>query len=322
MTGRILRWVIGLLIIALIGIRLSIFTVRQGEVAVVARFGEVRRIILEPGWYSKWFWPIDRAHHFDNRRRVFSPTYVETLTRDQRNIIVWSYVVWSIGEPKAFVESFKATKVGADTAVEDAELALNSIILDAQNAVIGSYDLTALVSVDAEKRKIDMIETDVVRAVKAKCKELGIRLHQFGLKRLALPESTVKQALEGMGVKRLIEANRYRGEGGKAARRIRVEADLEAIRVLADASRRAEEIRGRAEADAARELMKAHREDPAFYAWLRSLEALRKIITHQTMLILDTASPPLSVLKQPTGPAPAPTTTTQPVRATAGGVEP
>lgn len=318
MTSRIFRWLIGAVIIALIGVKLSVFTVREGDVAVVARFGQVRRVIKEPGWYGKMLWPVDVAHRLDIRKRVFSPTFTETLTRDQRNIIVWSYVVWSIDtadqQPDRFVESFKATRVGAERAVEDAESRLNGLILDAQNDRLGFYDLQQLVSTDPRELKITRIEEEVTQTVQARAKDLGIVLHQFGFKRLALPESTVKKALERMAIKRQAVANRYRGEGERAAREIRSATELEVTRIRAKAEKEAAEIRGRAEAERANILLEAHSLDPEFYAWLRSLEALKRMLTPVSTVILDTRSPPWAVLKEPTGP-----TATSPSAASAAG---
>ena len=105
-----------------------------------------------------------------------------------------------------------------------------------------------------------------------------------------------------------------------AARPARLRGDGDLYRE--DVRRLEEALAAEGEADAARILMEAHRQAPEFYAWLRSLEALRKMISDQTMLILDTSSPPLSVLKEPLGPPASTGTgvpTTQPKRAPAGG---
>ena len=325
MKSRVIRWVIGVLIFAAIFARLSIFTVREGEVAVVTHFGAVKRVIIgqprvedgknissEAGWYFRTPWPIDRVHTFDARKRVFSPTKTETLTRDQRNIILYPYVIWSISDPKQFLQSLHGTE-GAEKAVEDAEAQLSNIVIDAQNAVIGSYNLIPdLVSVNSNQRRIDEIENEVKAAVVDKCARLGITLHQFGFKQLALPESTVKAALDGMKVQRLLEANRYRGDGEKAAREVRSRTQLEVTRIQAEAAKRAAVTLGVAEAEHARILLEAHRTDPDFFAWYRNLEALRKMFTEHTMVILSTKSPPFDVLKQTTVPAHASGAATRP----------
>ena len=59
----------------------------EGELVVVTRMGRARRVIPDPGCYAKWFWPFERAHHFDGRRRLFNPTFTETLTRSGETIL-------------------------------------------------------------------------------------------------------------------------------------------------------------------------------------------------------------------------------------------
>jgi len=304
MIARAFRWVIGALIIALIGVYLSAFIVRQGEVVVVTRFGRIRRTLSQPGWYAKMFWPVDKAHRLDGRRRLFSPTFIESLTRDQQNLIIWSYAVWSIDEkaPETFVKRFKATQVGTEEAVRAAESQLNDLILNAQNARLAAYDLSQVVSVDPRTRMLTELEKDVTEMVRDEALKRGIRLHQYGVKRLAFPESTVKEALIQMRVKRNEVANRYRGEGAEKARIINANTRLTVAKIVADAKRRSAEIRGRAQAERARILQAAHGEDPEFYAWLRSLDALRETFGRRSTVILDTKSPPLEVLKQPLGP--------------------
>jgi membrane protease subunit HflC len=332
MASRILRYAIGLIIVALILANLSIFTVRAGQVAVVTHFGRVDKVITEPGWYPKWFWPIDEAHRFDARRRVYTPKPQETLSRDRRNIIPYPYVVWSIDEEPAgpgqkapaqrFMESLRASK-GSDQAMRDAEEKLYSIVIDGQNAVLGSYDLDALLSSNPERLRIDAIEKEIVQVVQPRCRELGIRIHQFGFERLALPENTVKPALDRMMTARTEEAYGYRSGGELAARRIHSQTQLRIEEIRSEAAGRAAAIRGKGDADAARILLEAHSLDPAFYAWLRSLEGLKRMCSPKTSLVVSTRSPIFEALAQPQVPGGTPMVpATRPAPAAAGSSAP
>jgi len=327
MTGRIVRWIIGLLILVLIGVRLSVFTVRQGEVALITRMGRARRVIKEPGCYSKWFWPFERAHHFDGRRRVFNPTFAETLTRSGETIIAESYVVWSIDRDRLldFIKSFRGTKVEEKRVSQDAESHLNMVILDAQNAVLGVYNLTDLVSVDPEKLKLDRVEEDILREAQSKVNKVGIHVHQFGIKRLAFAEKTLEEALNQTRVIQIAKVNQWKGEGETKARAIHARTELEAAALVSEAKGIAEKTRLTGEAEAQRILTEAYQEDPDFYTFWRSLEGIKKIGTEQATLIFSTRSAFFNVFKQPTGPSGTPASaspSTQPVRSASGGGQP
>jgi len=269
MTGRIVRWIIGLLRGVLIGVRLSLFTVRQGDVAVVERFGKVRRLLTEPGCYVKWFWPFERAHNFDGRRRHFNPTFTETLTHSGETIIAESYVVWSIDEERLldFVKSFRGTKVEQGRVFED-------------------------------------------------------HLHQFGIKRLAFAERTLEEALNQTRVKQIAKVNQYRGEGEMKARAIHAKTELDAAAILAEAKGIAEKTRVTGEADAQRILTEAYREDPEFYKFWRSLEAIKNVVSEKATFVLSTRIAFFGALKGPTGFGGRPgaaSPTTQPATSAAGG---
>jgi membrane protease subunit HflC len=96
-------------------------------------------------------------------------------------------------------------------------------------------------------------------------------------------------------------AERFRAEGEKEASNIRAETDLSVAKLRAEGNQRAEEIRGDAEAEAARIYTAAHRLDPEFYRFLRSLDSLEAMMGETTTVVLDTDSPPFDVLKSPQG---------------------
>ncbi len=59
----------------------------------------------KPGLHWKLPWPIDQASLLDMRRRVYETGQTEMLTRDKKNIIARTFVVWRIGDPLAFTQA-------------------------------------------------------------------------------------------------------------------------------------------------------------------------------------------------------------------------
>ena len=65
-------------------------TVREGNCAVILRFGAVREEITEAGLYFKLPWPFESVVTYDGRMQYLESNRLETITKDKRNIIIQS----------------------------------------------------------------------------------------------------------------------------------------------------------------------------------------------------------------------------------------
>lgn len=294
MRRHAIRWLIGAGAVSLIVASGLLYTVREGQVAVVTRLGAPRAIVTAAGLHLKLPWPLERVHALDARARVFTSRFVETLTRDKRNVVLQAFVVWSVGDPLTFLQSVGDTQTAEDR--------LDGLVTNAKNAVLGRYELGALVSTDPGAIRLAEVEDAILRDVDATARErLGIRLHQVGLSRLGLPPENTRFVLDQMRAERAQFAARHRAEGEREASGIRAQTDLEAARIRAEGQRKATELRGRADAEAARIYADAHRRDPEFYAFVRSLESLRSLLGRRSTVILRTDAPPFDLLESGPG---------------------
>jgi len=290
MIRNVLRIVAGLLVVFAILFFGITYQVREGNKAVVTRFGRPVKVVQEAGLGWKWPWPFEYAVIIDSRRRVFDTRHIEMLTRDKKNVILLSYAVWSVDDPLKFYQS-----VGS---VEAAEAKLDGLITNYKISVMGKYDLKALVSTEKSDLKVDQIEKEILASVEEQAKDkYGITVEQVGFKRLSLPEENVKNVFKQMRAERAQYASRYRAEGEREASKIRSETDLKAAQIRAEAKEKAAQIRGDAEAEAAKIYSEAHSLDPEFYRFVRSMESLNKLIGNQTTVVLRTDSEPFSFLK-------------------------
>lgn len=272
---------IGLTLVAILVGYTCYLQVREGTAAVVTRFGEPIRSITEPGPYFKFPWPIEDARSFDMRKRVFNTPYTATLTRDRRNVVLLTYVVWQINNPKLFLQS-----VGDESA---ASVKLDGMVTAAKNTLMGRYDLSALVSTDASKIRTSEIEAAILSEVQSIASEkFGIDIQQVGFKRIAYEQANVTAVLAQMRAEREAEAKQLRAEGDKEARKIRDDAAVKSEEILREGRLGAGRIRGEAERDAAEIYAKAHRTDPEFYRYWRSLEALKKTLGQDATVVLRT----------------------------------
>ena len=293
-TQVIVRSLIGALVGALMLFVMLTFQVRQNERVVLTRFGQPVRVLVEPGLYIKWPWPIETVNRFDARLDFYDARISEALTRDKRNVVIPVYVAWRIDDPLKFLQSLGNA--------ENARSKLDGLVTSARNTVLGGYDFSQLVSTNREEVKIPEIERAITALVDQQAKQsFGIAVQQVGIKRLTLPEANTEFVFERMRAERGQFAAQYRAEGQQQADQVRAKADAEKIVLLAEAQKYAEETRGKAEAEAARIYRVAHEKDPSLYRFLRELDALKQITGTNTTIVLDTATPPFDVLR----PAPA-----------------
>jgi modulator of FtsH protease HflC len=286
------RWGVAAIVVLTILLSSLLFSVPEGSLAVVTRFGAPVRVYRQAGLHTKLPLPFERAYVLDARKRLFETRLTETLTSDKKNVVLVTYAVWRIADPVRFLQAVGST--------EGAEAKLDGVITNAKNAVLGHYGFSALVSKNPQEQRLDQIEQEMLADVRDEAlNRYGVDLLQVGFQRLALPEDNTKYVFDEMRAERAQYAARFRAEGEREAARIRAETDLTTARLRADGAEQAEKIRGNAEAEAARVYAAAHKQDPEFYRFVRSLDSLKKMLGDNATVVLDTDSPPFNVLKHP-----------------------
>ncbi len=291
--ANLLRWAIGLAVVGLIVLSSVVFALPEGHVAVITRFGRPRAVLTEAGAHGKLPWPFEKAQLIDARKRLWNTRFAETLTRDQKNIVLRTYVVWSVADGQRYLEA-----VGTQQAAEGH---LDSIVTNAKNALLGKYPLSALVSTKVESLKLDAIERALTADASKAAERYGINVHQVGLKRLGLPEENLRAVFEQMRQERSKEAARFRAQGSRKALEIRAAADLDVARIRAKAQQQAEAIAGEAEAEVAAIYAGSHGKAPDFYRFVRSLEALKTILGDKSTVVLRADRPPFDLLTSKPG---------------------
>lgn len=285
-----LRWAIGLIVVGLIVLSSVVFALPEGHVAVVTRFGRPRAVLTEAGAHGKLPWPFEKAHLIDARKQLWNTRFAETLTRDQKNVVLRTYVVWSVADGQRYLEA-----VGTRQAAEGH---LDGIVTNAKNALLGRYPLAALVSTKAKSLKLGAIERALTADARKAAVRYGIEVHQVGLKRLGLPEENLRAVFEQMRQERSKEAARFRAQGSRKALEIRAAADLKVAQTRAKAQQQAEAISGKAEAEVAAIYAGSHGKAPDFYRFLRSLEALKKILGDKSTVVLRADRAPFELLTE------------------------
>lgn len=289
-TQRWLRAVVGTLALAAIAFHAMAVVVTEGQTALVTRFGRPVRAATQAGLHWKLPWPIDNAIWLDMRRRVYETGLTEMLTRDKKNVIARTFVVWRVGDPLTFIQA-----LGSEGAAGGK---LDGLLANAAIGILGGHDLSALVSTNPADLQMDQVEAELLSSTApVAMRSYGVAIEQIRLNRIALPQQNVTAVFDQMRAERRQFAARFQAEGEREASRIRSEAELEAARIRAKGAEEEARIRGESAAQVARTYADAHRNDPELYRFTRSLESLDKLVNGGTSLILRTDSEPFSLLQ-------------------------
>lgn len=287
-----LRMVVGTTAILVLLLSAVALRVSEGQAHIVTRFGRPDRLLDTPGLQWKLPYPAEKSVVVDLRKRTLQTRHTEMLTRDRKNIILLSYVSWSVVEPLRFYQS-----VGS---IASAEEKLDGLVTNAKIGILGQHDLSALASTNPETLKVAEIESELLAQVTPLAEEkYGVQIHVIGFSRLSLPKANISSVFTQMRAERKQYAAQFQAEGDEKAAQIRAETDLEVAQIRAEGIEEAAKIRGTAESDAASIYAQAHAKDPELYRFVRSLETLDSVLGTRTSVILRTDSAPFELLTTP-----------------------
>lgn len=286
-----LKIIIGVVIALVIAANAFLFTITEGYSAIVTRFGAPDRTIEASGLHMKLPWPFEKVYTIDMRHHYYDTSFIETLTNDKKNVILQTYVVWSITDPLIYLQSTGTRKA--------AEANLDSLVTNAKNGILGKYNLSNIVTTDPEEIKLDEIENAILDHIAGQAQSrYGIRITQVGLKRIGLPEVNTRNVFDQMRSERLKFVEQLLAEGKRDASLIRNNADVKAAELEAEGTREAAKIKGKAELEAAQIYANAQKMDPDFYSFLRRLDSTDKVLSEKTTLIFRNDTAPFNVLTE------------------------
>jgi membrane protease subunit HflC len=111
MNSRTVGFLGGVIVVAVILIYMTFFTVQQTEIALVLQFGKPVVAIDQPGLHAKL--PYQNVVIYDRRILDFEPPAEEVIASDQKRLIVDTYARFKIVNPLQFYQSVD-TEAAAD----------------------------------------------------------------------------------------------------------------------------------------------------------------------------------------------------------------
>ncbi len=281
---RIFALLVGGLLVAALAAQMFLYQVRYDQVAIRTVFDRADADSVQdtPGLKWKLPWPIHQVTHYSKRLQLLEDKLEELQTADGKSVIVRTYLTWRIADPLAFYVTLK------DPAEARRQLAGR---LREVRGIISGYRLDQLVNEDRTRLALDTIEEEARQALATSLTEAGYGLEvgTVGIYRIILPESTTAKVFETMIASRERLAENALQEGQAQASAIRSEAEGARDRILAFADRRAQAIRSQGDREASREY-EGFAQNEEFAIFLRRLEALEKMLGHNTTFVLSAES--------------------------------
>lgn len=282
MKTYVFRIFLSLLIIAIVlGYGMS-YQVSEYENAVVTRFDRpMEPVTKEPGLHFKLPWPIDQTRIVDMRKRIYETPHVSNQTKDDKTVILKTYMTWRVSDALKFIRAF-----GGD--VEAAEKNLESSVIGMKNPVLGDYPMSALISTNGSEVKIAEIEKRICESVNEvlKEKDSGIEVLQIGIKRISLPETNMKDIVAKMRANRATAASNIAQKGARDVEAITKQAEVDAQGIIARGINEATKITQQADNEAMMITARIHQLEPEFYEFWKTMNTIRKTIGPRTTLVL------------------------------------
>lgn len=274
-------FIVGFIILALLVIN-NLFIVQQNEYKVVRQFGEVKRVISEPGLNFKLPF-IQSVSSLPKHLLVYDVPPAEINTFDKKRIMVDHYAVWRITNPQQMIQSLRT--------VQGAEARLGDIIYSNIRNELGRLNYDEIINEEKSARgNFNEIVREKVNQILEQ-NQNGIELVDIRMKRTDLPESNEQAVYKRMISERESKAQEYLSQGDAEAMKIRAETDREVQEMIATANAQAKIIIGEGEQEAARIYNEAYSKDPEFYTMYRTLESYRTTLNGEPVIILPVDSP-------------------------------
>jgi len=304
-----------LLLFAVLG---SFYAVDQTEQVIITQFGKpVGDPITEPGLHFKL--PlVQTISRIDKRFLEWDGAPVAIPTRDKTYIHVDTFARWRINDPKTYFVRLHDER--------SAQSRLEDILGSETRNAIAKHDLIEIVRTDKNRKPLRdenlknvptgvgtigvlpsiqfgrlKIEEEIKAAAAAKLAEFGIELLDLRLKRVNYNPDVLDRIYQRMISERRQIAQRFRSEGEGEAARIAGQKERDLNEIQSTAYRQVQQIRGQADAKATEIYAHAYTQNPQaaeFYAFLKSMETYRKVLTKDSTLVLSTDSDLFGLLKR------------------------
>ena len=271
---RALGPILAVVIVLLLLVSGTVYTVDQRQNAIVFQLGEVKDVVTKPGLHVK-IPLIQNVRLFDMRILTFDDAEpLRFLTQGNRPVLVDSFVKWRIVDVKQYYVSVQGDEFRAMTRIKQT---VAGVLRD-------EFGVRILHDVVSGER--ETIMSRVREKVDQDLERIGVKIVDVRLKRVDLPQDVSESVYRRMEAERKRIANELRSTGAAEAEKIRADADRQREIIVAEAYRDAQKVRGDGDAKSAAIYAAAFKQDPEFFAFYRSMDAYRNVFRGRNDLML------------------------------------
>jgi membrane protease subunit HflC len=264
--------------VAFIILSSSVFVVDQRKQALVLQFGEVIRLIEEPGLKFK-IPVIQNVELFDKRILDLGIRQQEVIASDQKRLIIDAFAKYKITDPLKFY-----TTVNNEL---NARGKLSAVLDSSLRRIVGEIPLAKLLSEERSN-----IMTKIKEQVGNEAKIFGIEIIDVRIVRGDLPKENSDAIFTRMQTEREKEAREIRATGFEESTKIKSSAEKERTVILATAKKNANITRGQGEAQSNKIFARAYSRDPEFFDFYRSMQAYSTSLSNKekTKMVISPSS--------------------------------
>ena len=269
-----------IVLLALVVLGSSVFTVRENEYACTVRFSKIIDTTSEAGLHFKVPF-VDSVKYFSKATMLYDIPPSEVLTSDKQNMTVDCYILWSISDPKLFYQTLGSTGV--------AEQRLDALTYNELKTVMGTLAQADIINMEDGGKRND-IYAGIASDVDDLAKVYGIHVEDVKIKRFDLPDSNLQAVYNRMISERNQMAEKYTADGNYEASIIRNQVDKQVNILVSDAKAEAAKREADGEAEYMRLLAEAFNtpDKQDFYEFTLALDALKASLTgDEKTIILD-----------------------------------
>ncbi|MFZ5890041.1 MAG: protease modulator HflC [Myxococcota bacterium] len=288
----------------------SFYTLQEAEQAIITEFGKpVGQPVTTAGLHFKM--PITQdVNVIDKQILEWDGQRSEMPTRDKLYIAVDMFARWRITRPLEYFRRLRDER--------SAQSRLDDILGSETRNSIAKHDLIEVIRTtkDRKPRRDETlagesegygsigvlqpihkgrsaIEQEIRDAAKGKLAELGIELLDVRFKRINYNPSVVEKIYERMISERQQIASRFRSEGEGEAAKILGDRERDLSVIESEAYKSVQQIRGEADAKVTSIYAAAYSQSAearSLYAFVRTLDTYKKVVSENDTLVLSTRS--------------------------------
>ena len=301
-------------ILGLTGFYLCSYVVEETDQVILTQFGKpVGEPVTEAGLHFKIPF-IQEVNRIEKRFLPWDGPANEMSTKDKTYLIIDTFARWRINDPMQYFLRLRDERsalsrlndiLGSETRNAVAKHELIEIVRTTKERVaktdqalaegIGKVGTLFPIKIGREK-----VEQQIFENAASKLEGFGIELLDVRFKRINYNETVRRRIYERMVSERQQIADRFRSEGAAEAAKISGTKEKDLQQIESEAYKRVQEIYGEADAKASTIYASAYNEstDSAeFYAFIKTLETYREILTSDISLVLTTDSPLFALFK-------------------------